>query len=117
MATRSTKPRKPRKRRKDAGQPKKLSESHKRKMQIARERKKKEREKTETKQEQSELRTTIKRLQDHASKAEYKNDKLYAKYEKTPSEKNFNLWLQANANLLNIVTALRSHEERLQHEG
>lgn len=114
MATGSTKSRK---RRKDAGQPKELSEAHKRKMLAARERKKKEREKAEAKQEQSELRATIKRLQDHVTKTERENDKLYAKHEKASSDKNFNLWLQANSKLLNAVTALRAHEERLRNEG
>jgi hypothetical protein len=113
MTTESTKPRK---RRKDAGQPKKLSEDHKRKMLVARERKKKEREKTEVKQEQSELRATIKRLQDHVAKAERQDDKTYTKYKKAPSDKNFNFWRQANSNLLNAVTALRAHEDRLRRE-
>lgn len=108
---------KPRKRRKDAGKPKELSEAHKRKMQIARERKRKEREKAEAKLEHAELRATIKRLQDHAAKMERENDKAYEKYERASSEKNFNIWLQANAKLLNTVTALRAHEERLRNEG
>jgi uncharacterized protein (DUF3084 family) len=103
--------------RKGAGKPKELSEAHKRKMLVAKERKKKEREKAEAKEEQSELRATIKRLQDHVAKTERENDKLYAKYEKASSEKNFNSWLQANSKLLNAVTALKAHEERLRNEG
>ena len=113
MATASIKSRK---QRKDAGQPKELSENHKRKMLMARERKKKEREKVEAKQEQSELRATIKRLQDHVAKTEREDNKTYAKYDKAPSDKNFNLWRQTNSNLLNAVTALRAHEDRLRRE-
>jgi uncharacterized protein (DUF3084 family) len=108
---------KPRKRRKDAGKPKELTEAHKRKMQVARERKRAERAKTEAKQEKTELRATIKRLQEHLIRCERENDKADAKYTWTSSEKNFKLWLQANTNLLNAVTALRAHEERLRREG
>lgn len=114
MATGSTKPRK---RRKDAGKLKELTEDHKRKMQVARERKRAERAKIEAKQEKTELRATIKRLQKHLVRCERENDKADAKCTQTPSEKNFKLWLQANTNLLNAMTALRAHEERPKCEG
>jgi hypothetical protein len=114
MATGSSKPRK---RRKDAGKPKILSEAHKRKMQTARERKKQEREKTEAKQEQTQLRATVKRLHEHVAKMERENEKAYVKYQRTSSDKNLNTWMQANSKLLNAVTAMRAHEERLHREG
>lgn len=103
---------KPRKRRKDAGKPKKLTEAHKRKMQVAREHKKVERAKAEARQEKTELRATIKRLEEHVARCERENNKADAKYAQTTSEKNFKLWLVANTNLLNAITALRAHEAR-----
>lgn len=103
---------KPRRRRKDAGKPKELSEAHKRKMQVARERKRKERVKAEVRQAQTDLKATIKRLEDHVAKSEREDNEATAKHQKTPSEKNFNRWLQANTRLLNAVTALRAHEAR-----
>jgi septal ring factor EnvC (AmiA/AmiB activator) len=93
-----------------------LTVKHKQKMQTAREHKKKEREETEVKQEQSELRATIKRLQDHVAKTGHEEDKLYAKYKKVSSDKNFNIWIRSNSNLLNAITALRAHEERQKRE-
>lgn len=103
---------KPRKRRKDAGKPKELTEAHKRKMQVARERKRKERAKAEARQAQTDLKATIKRIEDHIAKAEREDNEATAKHQKTPSEKNFNRWLQANTRFLNAVTALRAHEAR-----
>lgn len=103
---------KQRKRRKDAGKPKTLTEAHKLKMQTARKRKKAAREKTEIKQEQKDLQETIKRLEDRVAKATKEDAQTYTKYQKTPSIKNFNIWLQANTKLLNCVTSLRAHENR-----
>lgn len=114
MATGSNKSRK---RRKDAGKPKELSEAHKRKMQVARERKKKEREKTEAKEEQTQLRATVKRIHEHVAKMERESEKAYVKYQRTSSDKNLNAWMQANSKLLNAVTAMRAHEERLRQES
>jgi hypothetical protein len=111
MTTRATS--KPRKRRKDAGRPKELSEAHKEKMRVARERKRKEREKAEVKDEQKALRESIKRLQAHLAKSVREDDKAYARYRRSSGEKNFNLWLRANTNLLNATTALSAHEQRL----
>lgn len=103
---------KPRKRRKDAGVPKELTEAHKRKMQEARERKKKEREKAQ----KVDLKDTVKRLEVHVRKAQRECDSAYAKMQKTNSDKNFNTWIRADNNLLNAVTALKAHEQRLASE-
>src|SRR5208282_6066237 len=100
---------KTRKRRKDAGQPKELTEAHKRKMREAREAKKEEREKDEKK----DLKETVKRLEVHVVKATRECDTAYKKMQKANSDKNFNAWIRADANLLNAITALRAHEQRL----
>lgn len=104
---------KPRKRRKDAGQPKELTEAHKRKMQEGRERKKRE----AAKAEKVDLKATVKRLEAHVAKAQRECDKAYAKMQKANSDKNFNAWIRADANLLNAVTALKAHQQRLAAEG
>lgn len=115
MTTRAgnTKPRKRRKRRKDAGQPKELTEEHKRKMQEARERKRKEREQAQ----KVNLRETVKSLRDRVTKAEKEDAKALGAFERAKSDKNFNAWMRANSILLNTVTALKAHEERLEHEA
>jgi hypothetical protein len=103
---------KPRKRRKDAGQPKELTEEHKRKMREAREAKKKEREKDEKK----DLKETVVRLKAHVAKSERTCNTAYNKMRRSNSDKNFNEWIRADANLLNAITALRAHEQRLASE-
>jgi|SRR5271166_4724405 len=103
---------KTRKRRKDAGQPKELTEEHKRKMREARERKKTEREKDEKK----DLKETVKRLEVHVAKATRECNTAYAKMQRSNSDKNFNVWVRADANLLNAITSLRAHEQRLASE-
>lgn len=103
---------KPRKRRKDAGVPKELTEAHKRKMQEARERKRKEREKAE----KTDLKETVKRMEGYVRKAQRECDSAYAKMQKTNSDKNFNVWIRADNNLLNTITALNAHKERLARE-
>lgn len=104
---------KTRKRRKDAGQPKELTEEHKRKMQEARERKKAEREKAE----KVDLKEQVKTLKTFVAKAEKEDAKALAAFQRSKSDKNFNLWMRANSNLLNAVTALKAHEQRLASEG
>ena len=104
---------KTRKRRKDAGQPKELTEEHKLKMREARERKKQERETAE----QVNLKDTVERLKERVAKMEREDTKTLATYQRTSSDKNFNLWMRANSNLLNAVTALKAHEQRLAREG
>ena len=104
---------KPRKRRKDAGVPKELSEAHKRKMQEARERKKKEREKAE----KVDLKETVKNLKAQFAKAEREDTKAFEAFKRTKSDKNFNAWMRTNTTLLNIVTSLKAHEQRLASEG
>lgn len=103
---------KPRKRRKDAGVPKELTEAHKRKMQEARERKRKEREKAE----KTDLKETVKRMEGYVRKAQRECDSAYAKMQKANSDKNFNAWIRADNNLLNTITALNAHKERLARE-
>lgn len=103
---------KTRKRRKDAGVPKELTEAHKRKMQEARERKKKEREKAE----KVDLKETLKNVKTYVVKAEREDAKALKAFQRSKSDKNFNAWMRANTNLLNAVTALKAHEQRLASE-
>lgn len=104
---------KPRKKRKDAGVPKELTEEHKRKMREARERKKKEREKAE----KVDLKDTTKRLRDQVVRAEREDTKMLKAFQRSKSDKNFTAWMRANSTLLNAVTALKAHEQRLASEG
>lgn len=113
MTTRKTVNTKPRKRRKDSGVPKELTEAHKRKMQEARERKKTERETAE----KVDLKATVKRLQEQVARVDRENDKALAAYKRAKSDKNFNAWMRVNVILLNCVTALKAHEQRLESEG
>lgn len=103
---------KPRKRRKDAGVPKELTEAHKRKMQEARERKKKEREKAE----KVDLKDTIKRLREQVARAQREDDKAFKAFQRSKSDKNFNAWMRADSNFMNVLTALKAHEQRLESE-
>ena len=103
---------KPRKRRKDAGQPKELTEAHKRKMREAREKKRAEREKAE----KVDLKETVVRLKAHVAKAQRTCNTAYNKMRRSNSDKNFNAWIRADNNLLNAITALRAHEQRLASE-
>ena len=44
------------------------------------------------------------------------DDRAHATYKRTPSDKNFNAWMRTNSNLLNAVTALKAHQQRLAQE-
>ncbi len=103
---------KPRKRRKDAGVPKELTEAHKRKMQEARKRKAAEREKAE----KVDLKETVKRLKAHVARCDCENQRAYAKLQKAKSDKNYDAWFRTDMNLLNAITSLRAHEQRLASE-